>query len=54
MILRALIYSIGIFFLTGIIALAVAGIIKLIYMVVHRGKAKKKEAEKVDAKPVTN
>jgi hypothetical protein len=54
LILRALIYALGVFFLTGVIALVVAGIIKLIYMAVHRGEVKKKEAEKVDAKPATD
>jgi hypothetical protein len=54
LVLRALVYALGVFFLTGIIALAVAGIIKLIYMAVHRGETKKKEVEKIEAKTLTD
>ncbi len=53
MILRALIYAIGVFALTGLIALIVAGIILLLYKIVRRSETKK-ELAKLEAKPVTS
>ncbi len=41
MILRAFIYALAVFLFTGLISLAVAGIIKLIYKSVHKNEPKK-------------
>jgi hypothetical protein len=38
---RALLYAVFVLVLTGVIALVVAGIIKLLYRAVHRGENKK-------------
>lgn len=45
MVLKSLIFAVFVFVLAFIIALAVAGIIKLIFLAVHRGEAKKTEAK---------
>jgi hypothetical protein len=50
MILRALIYSIGVFALTTVISLIVAGIIKLLYKSIHRNEVKA-ENKNPEAKP---
>ncbi len=49
MILRALIYAIGVFALTALIALIVAGIILLLYKIVRRSETKN-ELAKLEAK----
>lgn len=45
MVLKSLLFAVFVFVLAFIISLAVAGIIKLIYMAIHRGEAKKTEAK---------
>jgi hypothetical protein len=50
MVLRSLIYSVAIFITLGIIALLVAGIMKIIYSMVHKGEKKVKEVNKSEAK----
>ena len=50
-ILRALLYAVGVYVLTAVLALLVAGIIKLIYMIVHKGESKK-ENKKLEESPV--
>ncbi len=45
MVLKSLVFSVFVFVLAFIISLAVAGIIKLIFMAVHRSEAKKTEAK---------
>jgi len=45
MILKALLFSVFQFALLAVISLMVAGIIKLIYMAVHRREAPKAEAK---------
>jgi hypothetical protein len=45
MILKALLFSVFQFILLAVIALLVAGIIKLIYIVIHRSEAPKTEAK---------
>ncbi len=45
MILKALLFSVFQFLLLAILALMVAGIIKLIYMIIHRRETPKPEAK---------
>lgn len=48
MIIRSLLYSVGVYILTAIVALLVVGVILLIYKIVHRGGNNKDK--KVDSK----
>ncbi len=45
MVLKSLLFAVFVFVLAFIISLAVAGIIKLIFMAVHRSEARKTEAK---------
>ena len=53
MILRALVYALAVFVMTGIISLVVAGIILLLYRMVRRNDTRK-AADKAEAKPAVN
>jgi hypothetical protein len=50
MVLRSLIYAVAIFITLGIIALLVAGIMKIIYSIVHKGEKKGKAENESEAK----
>ena len=50
MILRSLLYAVGVYVLTAIVSLLVAGVIIIIYKIVHRDNVKKQE-DKVEIKP---
>ncbi len=52
-VVRALIYSIAVFVALGIIALIVAGIMRIIYSIVHRGEKKIKEESPAVPKPAS-
>jgi hypothetical protein len=52
MILRSILYSVGVYVLLFIIALVVAGIIRILYLLVHKSEPKKAVENKVEAKDV--
>ena len=51
--LRALLYAVAIFVALGLISLIVAGIMRLLYSIVHKGEKKDKSENKAEAEIVS-
>ena len=52
-VLRAFIYAVAVFAMLAVISLIVAGIMRLLYSIVHKGEKKDKSGNKAEAKIVS-